>query len=209
MAAYFAVQLKERERVPREDLLSALLLAEVDGERLTEAEIVQTLSFLLVAGNETTRNLITGGARALMQFPDERRRLLEDRSLMPGAVEEMLRWVTPVQWFARTATSNVELSGVSISAGDYVLLFYRAGNRDPEVWSDPYEFDVTRSLKAHTAFGHGEHSCIGAPLARLEARVVFEELLSRYPNFSLAGDVEVLPSGLLNAVERMPVEFRP
>ena len=209
MAAYFAVQLKEREREPQDDLLSALLLAEVDGERLTEAEIVQTVAFILVAGNETTRNLISGGARALMQFPDQRTRLLEDPSLMTGAVEEMLRWVTPVQWFARTVTGDVELNGVSISAGDYVLLFYRAGNRDPEVWSDPYKFDVTRPLKAHTAFGHGEHSCIGAPLARLEAKVVFEELLSRYPNFSLADDVELLPSALLNAVERMPVEFRP
>jgi cytochrome P450 len=209
MFDYFQGQLDDRSRHPRDDLLTGLLRAEVDGERLTRPEIVGIVAFLLVAGNETTRNLISGGVRTLNGFPDQKAKLATDASLLPAAVEEILRWVTPVRWFARTATTDVELRGQTIGADDYVLLLYRAGNRDPDVWADPYTFDVTRPAKPHVAFGHGEHLCIGAALARLEARVMFEVLLSRHPHFELAGDVRTLPSALLNAIESMPILLEP
>jgi cytochrome P450 len=167
---------------------------------------------LLAAGNETTRNLVSGGALLLMRNPAERERLLADPTLVPNAIEEMLRWWTPVQSFARRATRDVVLRGKRVRAGDLVLLLYASANRDEEVWGDDADrFDVGRDHRRarHLAFGFGEHLCLGAPLARLEARVVFEELLARFPRFELAGEPTRLRSRLMHGVERLPVSFEP
>ncbi|MBI1813589.1 MAG: cytochrome P450 [Deltaproteobacteria bacterium] len=206
---YFLRVLEERRRVPREDLISALAVAEVDGERLADDEVLMFCLTLLVAGNETTRNLIAGGARALMQFPDERRTLAADPALLPRAIDEMLRWVTPVKTFARTATQDTMIRGQRIAAGDYVVLLYASANRDEEVWGPTADrFDVTRATDSdHLSFGIGPHSCLGANLAQLEGCVLFEELLARFPDFAPAGEVEVLRSTIMNGIVRMPVVF--
>ncbi|HXQ22944.1 MAG TPA: cytochrome P450 [Candidatus Acidoferrales bacterium] len=207
--AYFFEQLDARRRAPRDDLVSALALAEVDGERLADDEVLMFCMTLLVAGNETTRNLISGGGRALMQCPDQRRTLAANLALLPRAVDEMLRWVTPVKTFARTATQDATIRGQRVAAGDYVVLLYASANRDEEVWGPTADrFDMTRAPDpGHLAFGIGPHSCLGANLATLEARVLFEELLARFPNFEPAGEPELLRSTLMNGIVRMPVVF--
>ena len=207
--AYFYAKLGERRARPQTDLLSALGAAEVDGERLADEEVLMFCMTLLVAGNETTRNLIAGGAKALMEHPDQLRALGTNPARLPGAVEEMLRWVTPIHSFARTATCDTEIRGQRIAAGDYVLLLYTSGNRDEDVFGPSANvFDVARSVEpSHIAFGFGEHFCLGASLARLEARVLFEELLARFPGLSLAGEIVPLRSTLMNGIVRMPVAF--
>lgn len=210
MLGYFQAVLGERRRAPKDDLISTLARAEIEGERLGDPQILMFCVTLLGAGNETTRNLISGGSWLLMRNPDQRRRLLAERSLLPNAVEEMLRWWTPVQSFIRTATRDTELRGRRIAAGDVLLLLYASANRDEEVFGDDADrFDVSRDFatRRHLAFGFGEHLCLGAPLARLEARVLFEELLARHPDFELAGEPELLHSRLMHGVERLPVVF--
>src|SRR5262249_27005194 len=152
-------------------------------------EILMFCMTLLVAGNETTRNLLSGGARALIEFPDQRRRLVAEPTLLPRAVQEMLRWVTPITSFARTATADTEIRGQRIAAGDYLVLLYASANRDDEVWGPTADrFDVGRDpAPGHLAFGIGAHACLGANLAELEARLLFEELLVRFPDMELAG----------------------
>ena len=207
MFDYLEHQLDLREGRPREDLLSGLLSAQVDTDRLSRPDILRTVSFLLVAGNETTRSLIAGGARALMEHPEQKAKLLAEPEQIRNGVEEMLRWVTPVRWFGRTAAGDQVIRGQRIADGDYLLLLYLAGNRDSEVWLEPYAFDVTRPPSQHVSFGHAEHLCIGTGLARLEARVMFEELLLRCPDLTLAGEVQLMDSALLNCTESMPVTF--
>jgi len=210
MYAYFAKHLAERRRAPREDLVSTLACAEIEGDRLADAEILMFCVTLLVAGNETTRNLISGGALALMEHLEQKRALLADPGLVPNAVEEMLRWWTPVLSMTRHATQETSLGGKTIGEGECVLLLYPSANRDEAVWGeDADRFDVARdfSRRRQLAFGFGEHLCLGAPLARLEAQVLFEELLARLPEFEPAGPVERLHSCLIHGVERMPVVF--
>ena len=194
---------------PRDDLASVLMHAEVDGHRLTLAEFNAFFLLLLVAGNETTRNLISGGMLALTQHPDERRRLLADPGLLTTAVEEMLRWVSPVNYMRRTATKDVELRGKTIRAGDKLLLFYPSANRDEDVFPEPQRFDVGRTPNEHLAFGFGPHFCLGAHLARLEIRIMFDELLRRLPDVELAGPVVRLRSNFINGIKHMPVTFTP
>jgi cholest-4-en-3-one 26-monooxygenase len=199
----------ERRQRPCEDLVSVLMQAEVDGERLSEMEFDSFFLLLSVAGNETTRNLIAGGMLALIEHPAERARLLADPVLLPRAVEEMLRWVSPVIHFRRTATRDTELRGQTIRAGQKVVLFYPSANRDDAVFPEPERFDVSRTPNEHLAFGIGEHFCLGASLARLEIRVMFEELLGRLPDMELAGPVRRLRSNFINGIKRMPVRFTP
>ncbi len=208
---YFEEHIEDRRTSPRDDIISTLLTAEVDGEKLAKGDLLMFCMVLLVAGNETTRNLISGGALALLEHPDQRQRLVEEPTLIPNAVEEMLRWVTPVMNFVRCATADTELRGHKIAKGDYVALFYGSANRDEEVFGDDADaFDIGRkNASQHLALGHGEHLCMGASLARLEARVMFEELLARFPNFKLAGPVQRLPSILINGIVEMPVVFNP
>src|SRR5262245_5425141 len=199
----------ERKAHPRDDLASDLLHAEVDGHGLTPEEFNAFFMLLLVAGNETTRNLVSGGLLALIEHPEERARLQSDPALLPTAVEEMLRWVTPVNLFQRTATRDVQLRGQQIREGDKVVLFYASANRDEEVFPDAQRFDVGRDPNDHLAFGIGPHFCLGANLARLEIRIMFEELLRRLPDIELAGPVERLRSNFINGIKRMPVRFTP
>jgi cytochrome P450 len=211
LLGYFARELGERRRAPKDDLVSTLARAEIDGAHLSDPEILMFCATLLAAGNETTRNLISGGSLLLMRNPDQQRRLLAEPELLPNAVEEMLRWWTPVQSFTRTAARDTELRERRISEGEVVLLLYASANRDEEIWGEDAErFDVGRdhSRLRHLAFGFGEHLCLGAPLARMEARVMFEELFARFPGFELAGEPELLPSRLMHSLERLPVIFR-
>jgi cholest-4-en-3-one 26-monooxygenase len=188
-----------------EDLVSVLMNAEVDGEKLTEMEFDSFFLLLAVAGNETTRNLISGGLLALLEHPTQRDRLVADPSLTGSAVEEMLRWVTPVMYFRRTVTCDVELRGVKLREHDKVVLYYPSGNRDEEVFPEPDRFDVGRAPNDHLAFGAGEHFCLGASLARLEIRIMFEELLRRFPRIQLAGPVRRLRSNFINGYKEIPV----
>lgn len=206
---YMVEKAAERRREPREDVLTKLALAEIDGDRLSDAELGTFCLTLLVAGNETTRNLIAGGMHALLEQPERWRTLCADPALVPGAVEEMLRWVSPIRNFARRVQHDVDLAGKRLRAGDYVALFYGSANRDESVFGPNVdEFDLRRpNADRHVAFGFGEHLCLGAALARLEARVMFEELIARGPGFALAGPVEPLASTLVNGIARMPVVF--
>jgi len=209
LGAYLAERLAERREAPRDDLLSALLAAEIDGEKLTEVETIGFAFLLLVAGNETTTNLITNGAINLDRHPDQRRRLVDDPSLVATAVEECLRFDSPVQGLARTLTRDVTLHGTSIPKGDQVLLLFASANRDERRIPDPERFDVTRDPNPHLAFGFGAHYCLGANLARLEARVAFEELLARFPDYRMIGaHVERLKSGPIRGALRLPVALR-
>jgi cytochrome P450 len=187
---YFAEVIEERRVDPADDLISVLAHAAVDGELLTNAELNGFCMTLLVAGNETTRNLITGGVEALARYPDE----------------PLQRWVTPVMNFARTATADVELDGQHIESGQMVFMLYGSANRDPEAFGPSADsFDVGRQPNPHMAFGFGEHFCMGASLARLEARVLFDELLQRFSTIELAGDPERLRSSLMRSLVHLPV----
>jgi cytochrome P450 len=205
--AYMVAQAAERRRAPREDVLSQIALAELDGERLSDAEIGIFCLTLLVAGNETTRNLIAGGMRALLEERAQWEKLRAKPALLPNAIEEMLRYVTPIQNFARRVLHDTELAGKKLRAGEYVVMLYGSANRDEAVFGpDAERFEITRpDADRHLAFGFGEHLCLGASLARLEARVMFEELLARGPGFALAGEPRKLPSTLVNGVLEMPV----
>jgi cholest-4-en-3-one 26-monooxygenase len=192
-----------------EDLVSLLVQGEVEGEVLTEMEFDAFFLMLAVAGNETTRNAISGGLLSLLEHPEQKQRLLDDPSLLPRAVEEMLRWVTPVMHFRRTAMRDVELCGQTIREGDKVVMFYPAANRDEQAFPAPDVFDVGRTPNDHLSFGIGEHFCLGASLARLELRVFFEELLRRYPKIEQSGEVRRLRSNFINGYKEMPVRFAP
>lgn len=191
------------------DLTSVLINAVVDGEQLSEMEFDAFFLLLAVAGNETTRNLISGGMLALIEYQAQRQRLLADPALLNSAVEEMLRWVTPVIHFRRTATKDVVVRGQQIKEGDKVVLYYASANRDEDVFKDPQQFDVAREPNDHIAFGIGQHSCLGLNLARLEIRVMFEELLKRMPDIELDGPVRRLRSNFINGVKAIPVKFTP
>lgn len=200
----------KRRESPRDDLISVLLKAEVDGVLLSEAEFDAFFLILCVAGNETTRNLISGAMQAFMEYPDERRRLMDDPSLMPVAVEEMLRWVSPLIYFRRTAQRDVEIRGQLIREGEKVVMYYPSANRDEDVFENADTFDVGRSPNAHVAFGGGgHHFCLGASLARLEIKVIFEELFRRLPDMELAGKPNRLRSNFINGIKRLPVRFTP
>jgi len=189
------------------DLLAILKSAELDGRTLTRLEIMGFCMTLLVAGNETTRTLLSGGMEALYHHPDQRSRLADGSVPLSGAVEELLRWVTPIQAFGRTAAVDVELGGRPVAAGDFVVMLYASGNRDESVFGPTADrFDVGRPVTpTHLAFGFGEHLCLGAALARLEARVFFEELLARYPDYELTGPTEYVASTLVRGAARMPL----
>ncbi|BAX93926.1 cytochrome P450 [Mycobacterium shigaense] len=196
-----------RTRAP-DDLLSILGGTEVDGDRLSDEELLDFSFLLLASGNETTRALITLGTLALIAHPEQHRLLVEDRTRIPLAVEEMLRWTSPVTHMARTATADVEIRGHRIRAGESVVMLYGSANRDEDIFGpDAEDFKVTRHPNPHIAFGCGEHSCVGAQLARVTARALFAELLARFPGLQLADEVDRMPATMLPLVTRMPVRF--
>lgn len=199
-----------KRSAPSEDLVSALTQVEVEGEQLSELELELFFLLLTVAGNETTRNLISGAMHALFQHPDQWERLRRDRSLLQPAVEEMLRFVSPVMNFRRTAMVDTELRGRPIKEGDKVIFFHASANRDEEVFEDPDRFDIGRDPNPHMAFGGGgPHFCLGANLARMEIRVMFEHVLDRLPDIHAGGDIERLQSRFINGVKHLPVAFAP
>jgi cytochrome P450 family 142 subfamily A polypeptide 1 len=207
--AHYAMEvIAERRKRPRDDLMGVLVAAEIDGERLSDEELIQESLLILVGGDETTRHVISGGMKALIEHPEQRQKLIDDPSRIPTAVEEMLRWVTPIKNMNRTATRDVELRGEKIREGDKVLMLYESGNRDERAFESPECFDVERSPNDHVAFGgYGTHFCLGAPLARLELRVMFEELLRRLPDAELSGGTPLRPSNFIVGIDEMPVVF--
>jgi cholest-4-en-3-one 26-monooxygenase len=207
----YAAELFATKRVdPHADLMSVLTTVEVEGEQLSEMELELFFLLLTVAGNETTRNLMSGAMDTFFQHPDQWQRLRDDRSLLPRAVEEMLRFVSPVMNFRRTAMRDLTLSGTDIKAGDKVVFFHASANRDEEVFADPDTFDVGRDPNPHIAFGGGgPHFCLGANLARMEIRVMFEHLLDRMPDIRRRGELQRLQSQFINGVKHLPVSFTP
>lgn len=197
---------------PGDDCMTVWTTAEVDGAPLTDDDIVSEALLLLDGGAETTRNVIAAGIFLLSRHPDQRQLLIDDPSRIPTAVEELIRYVTPILNMRRTATRDVELHGQLIREGDEVLLMYSSGNRDEAVFDDPQRFDVTRSPNNHIAFGFGTHFCLGASLARLELRVFFEELLRRLPDISPAPGIttpEIVPGAFVRGIRALPAVFTP
>jgi cytochrome P450 len=187
LQAYFHDIIAQRRVEPRDDLISGLIKAQEEGDRLSDQELLANCVLLLNAGHETTTNLIGNGTYALLRHPDQMKRLRDDPSLLPTAVEELLRYDSPVQFTNRILTADMELGGKTLRAGQMVLLLLAAANRDPEQFPNPDKLDVGRQNNKHVAFGLGSHFCLGAPLARLEGRLVFEALLRRVPNLRLDG----------------------
>jgi cytochrome P450 len=208
LTTYFQQLIDLRKQNRTNDLISILLNAEVDGERLSPDELMAFLHLLLVAGNETTRNLIAMGTLALINHPEQMRMLVADPSLIPTAIEEMLRYISPVTHMTRWATEDVELRGKTIKKGQAVVLLYGAANRDEDVFGDTAEqFDITRNPNPHLAFGTGEHACMGLSLARLEARVFFEEFLARFDRIELTGEVLRMRSTMVPGIRTMHVRL--
>jgi cytochrome P450 len=205
LAEYFAEQIKERRRAPREDLLSALVSAEEQGDLLSEDELLATCVLLLVAGNETTTNLIGTGMLALMQNPDQLALLQNDPGLIGPAVEEMLRYDGPAQMTSRIATERLTLRGQQIEEGQVLLCILGAANHDPEQFPEPDRFDITRPANRHLAFGYGIHYCLGAPLALAEAEVSIQTLLRRLPQPELAGEPQWGASFILRGLKSLPI----
>ena len=205
--AYQRRVIDDRRRNPGEDLVSILVHAEVDGERLTDDELIMESLLILIGGDETTRHVLTGGMYQLLRHPEQRAALAADPSRIPTAVEEMLRWVSPIQNMARTASRDVELRGETIREGDKLILLYPSANRDAKVFADPFRFDITRKPNDHIAFGLGGHFCLGSNLARLELRVFFEEALRRLPDLELASSdpPPLRPSNFVSGIESLPV----
>ena len=211
-AEYNRAVVAERRRRPTDDLISVLIHAEIDGEQLDDEALLQESLLILIGGDETTRHVLSGGMEQLIRNPAQRQKLLEDPTKIPRAVEEMLRWVTPIQNMARTVLEDTELSGQKLRAGDTLLLLYPSANRDGSVFDEPFGFDVERWPNDHVAFGgYGTHFCLGASLARLELRVMFEELLRRLPDvgFASTGKLTLRPSNFIVGLESMPVLFTP
>ncbi len=205
---YFAGLREERLKEPREDLITLLANAEVDGEPLPLIDILAFYQILVAAGNETTRNATSGGLLAFIEHPDEMRKVQADPTLIKPAVEEILRWTSPIIHFGRTATRDTEIAGQKVREGEVVGMFYPSANRDEDVFEDPYSFRVDRKRNPHIAFGVGEHYCLGAHVARLELQVIFRHLLPRLEEASVVGPIDRLRSCLIGGVKRLPIEYR-
>jgi len=206
--AYARLLAEEKRRAPGADVMS-ILLAQVDddGGRVTDDEFENMFWLFAVAGNETLRNGLPGGLIALLQHPDQLAAVRADPALLPGAVDEMLRWWTPVMVFRRTAARDVELGGVGIRAGDKVVVSFTSANRDGAVFADPDRFDVRRAPNPHLSFGHGPHFCLGGQLARVQMRALFGELLRRTDRLELAGEPALLRSTFQRGVKRLPLRW--
>jgi cytochrome P450 len=211
LSAFIVEHIRDRRRRSGDDLVSLLVASEVAGCPLEQEQLFMMLLTLLVAGNETTRTLLSGSAQVLHQHPDQRAALAADPALLAGGVEECLRWVTPVQAFCRTATEDAVVAGTAVRAGDYLCMLYASANRDERIFGkDAAAFDVHRPANpVHLAFGFGEHVCLGASLARLEARIFVEELLARYPAYAVTGPAERVHSTTVAGIRSLPVVLGP
>jgi cholest-4-en-3-one 26-monooxygenase len=199
---------QERRQHPRDDIVTSLLDAEVDGDTLSEMDFNLFFLLLAVAGNETTRNSISHGIKAFCDFPDQYQLLVADPSLAASAAEEIVRWASPVMYFKRNVTRDTEIRGHEIKAGDKVSMWYISANRDEEVFDDPFTFDIRRNPNEHVGFGGGgPHHCLGSNLARMEIRVLLEEMARRMPEIELDGDALPLRSNFIGGIKHMPVKF--
>jgi len=205
---YFTKLVEEKKKNPGDDLVSLFTQLEVDGERLPPMDVLAWCLIIVVAGNETTRNGTSGGMLAFIEHQQELRRLQQDPSLLPSAIEEVVRWSSPIIHFARTATGDFELRDKKIREGDALALFYASANRDEEVFEDPFSFRIDRQPNRHVGFGVGEHFCLGSHLARLELEVAYKHLLPRIEEIELAGPVDRLSSTLVGGVKHLPIRYR-
>ncbi|MEX2157844.1 MAG: cytochrome P450 [Dehalococcoidia bacterium] len=207
---YFEAVVEDRRASPQDDLISALVRAETEQQALTPHELLVFIILLLVAGNETTTNLIGNAIVTLLEHPDQLDVLRADPSLLPNAIEEVLRYEAPVQFLLRRATQDVEIGGATIPQGSMTTLLFASANRDGRRFPDGERFDITRDAQGHVAFGHGIHFCLGAPLARLEGRIALEEVLSRLPGLARAeDDIELVDALFLRGPKRLPLTFTP
>src|SRR5262245_4692445 len=207
--AMYAMKLyAARKENPGDDLITMLVNTEVNGEPMSIPDYLSAFILLVVAGNETTRNSISGGTLALSQFPNEKKKLLDDPSLIPGAVDEIIRWVHPVVYMRRTAVADHTIRDVTIKKGDKLAMWYMSGNRDEEKWADPFTFNVTRNGPRHLSFGYGQHLCIGWRLAEIQLTVLLEEMLKRYPDIEVTGGITRMRTNFLNSIKTMQVRHR-
>jgi cholest-4-en-3-one 26-monooxygenase len=210
MYMYSGELAKKRREEPRDDIVTALLKEDSNGDQLSEMDFNVFFLLLAVAGNETTRNALSHGVHAFIDHPEQYRMLADDPSLMPSATEEILRWASPVMYFRRNATRDTELRGQKIKAGEKVGIWYISANRDEDIFPDPFSFDIKRSPNEHVAFGGGgPHFCLGASLARMEINIMIEELVKRVSSIELTGEVKRLRSNFVNGIKHLPVHLTP
>jgi cytochrome P450 len=207
MFQYFNGVTASRREHPTEDLASAIANARIDGEPLSDLDTVSYYLIVATAGHDTTSSTISGGMHALIENPGQLALLREDLDLMPRATEEMIRWVTPVKHFMRTAAEDTTVHGIPIAAGESVLLSYASANRDEDVFDDPFRFDVRREPNKHVAFGYGVHFCMGAALARMEVNSFFSELLPRLKSIELSGDPQLVATTFVGGLKHLPVRY--
>ncbi|MGV0791726.1 cytochrome P450 [Mycolicibacterium sp. XJ1819] len=207
MFEYFTALTASRRENPTDDLASAIANATIDGEPLSDIDTISYYAIVAAAGHDTTSATISGGMLALIENPDQHARLRDDLGLMPLATEEMIRWVTPVKAFMRTAQEDTTVRGVPIAAGDSVLLSYVSGNRDEEVFDEPFGFDIARDPNKHIAFGYGVHFCLGAALARMEVNSFFTELLPRLRSVELAGPPDYVATTFVGGLKHLPIRY--
>ncbi len=207
MFQYFNELTASRRENPTEDLASAIANAKIDGEPLSDIDTCLYYLIIATAGHDTTSATIAGGLHALIENPDQRERLRANMDLMPLATEEMIRWVTPVKEFMRTAREDTEVRGVPIAAGESVLLSYVSSNRDEDVFDDPFRFDVGREPNKHNAFGYGVHFCLGAALARMEVNSFFSELIPRLDSIEMAGDPQHIATIFVGGLKHLPIRY--
>jgi cytochrome P450 len=207
--AMYAYEFAARRRTeePREDLASLILAGNFGDGPMTDMEFASFFVQLVVAGNDTTRGLLSSGLHAFLTHPEQLAELRADPSLIPGAVEEVLRWANPLHYFRRTATEDTVLRGVDIAAGDKVAMWYTSANRDEDVFADAQAFDIHRSPNPHLSFGIAQHFCLGVHLARLEGRVFFEEVLAMFPTIEQTGPARRIRSNLNNGLKHLPVRL--
>ena len=208
---YMMGMIAARKEDPTDDLVNVLVHSEVEGSKLEDHQIVTEVLLLLIGGDETTRHTLSGGTRQLLQHPDQHRRLKADLSLLPNAIEEMLRWTAPVKNMARTVTADTEFHGTALKEGEKMILLFESANFDEKVFDNPESFDIERYPNNHLAFGFGTHFCLGNQLARLELSIMQTKLLQRLPDLRLASgdELPLRPANFVSGLEKMPVVFTP
>jgi cytochrome P450 len=205
---YFRGITRDRRANPQNDVASLLATAEIDGDPIGDQEILSYFIIIATAGHDTTSSTTAGGLLALLQNPDQMARLRADPALLAGAIDEMIRWVTPVKHFFRTAAADATVGEKAIKAGDALLMCYPSGNRDEDVFEEPFSFRIDRKPNRHIAFGYGPHVCLGQHLAKMEIRVFFEELFARIAHFELAGEPAWLSSNFVSGLKRLPIRYQ-
>jgi cholest-4-en-3-one 26-monooxygenase len=205
---YFNDLAEERRKRPKNDIISVVVKGTVSGQPIATFELLSYYLLLVVAGNETTRNAMTGGMLAFHENPDEWRKLVANKDLVEPAIEEMVRWVTPVIQFTRQATRDYTIRGTKIAKGQSVCLFYASGNRDEDIFEEPFRFKIDRTPNDHIGYGRGEHVCLGAHLARLELRTVYHQLRERLESFERTGPAERVRSSFVGGIKRAPIRWK-